>query len=73
MSNTFKLTRLPSVVEQTGYSRSAIYQKVGEGSFPQPVKLGPRAVAWVQSEVDEWCANRIEKSRKMHGTQADDA
>jgi prophage regulatory protein len=39
--------------------RSAIYQKVADGEFPAPVKISERCVAWVQSEVDAWTADRI--------------
>jgi len=29
------------------------------GTFPQPVKLGPRAIAWLSSEVESWMDERI--------------
>ena len=29
------------------------------GRFPRPVKIGPRAVAWVESEIDDWLRQRI--------------
>jgi prophage regulatory protein len=34
---------------------------MAEGTFPKPVKLGARAVAWVESEVEEWILARIEE------------
>lgn len=54
------LLRRPKVEARTGYSRSSIYAMMEAGDFPRPVKLGPRAVAWVESEVDAWIAARIE-------------
>ena len=30
---------------------------------PEPVRLGSRAVGWIESEVDEWIRRRIEESR----------
>jgi predicted DNA-binding transcriptional regulator AlpA len=54
-----ELRRLPDVCQQTGMSRATIYRKIGEGTFPAPVKLGARASAWVASEIDAWVAQRI--------------
>jgi Prophage CP4-57 regulatory protein (AlpA) len=40
-----------------------IYQMQAEGQFPQRIKLGERAVGWLESEVRDWLAIRIETSR----------
>ncbi|EKO3535984.1 AlpA family transcriptional regulator [Vibrio fluvialis] len=49
-----RFLKLKEVMEKTALSRSAIYRKMSDGEFPQSVSLGDRAVAWVESEVDEW-------------------
>lgn len=54
-----RLLRLPEVRVKTGKSTSSIYDAIGEGSFPRPVKVGPRTSAWVEAEVDAWIAERI--------------
>jgi len=46
------ILRLPVVRARTGLSRSTIYLKVSEGSFPRPISLGARSVGWVESEID---------------------
>jgi predicted DNA-binding transcriptional regulator AlpA len=46
----------------TGKSRSSVYRDVKVGSFPQPVKIGQRSVAWRSPDVDVWL-----KSRPMKG------
>ena len=51
--------RLPELIERIGYRRTAIYEKIEEGSFPRPVQLGPRAIAWVEEEIQEWMNERI--------------
>ena len=51
--------RLKEVMEMTGLSRSYVYQLMAEGDFPQSVSLGARAVAWVESEVQDWILERI--------------
>lgn len=50
--------RLPTVMQATGLGRSTIYRLVASGAFPRPVHLGPRAVAWRWSDLDEWSATR---------------
>ncbi len=49
-----RFLKLKEVMEKTALSRSAIYRKMDEGSFPQTVSLGDRALAWIDSEVEEW-------------------
>lgn len=58
------ILRLPTVKARTGLSRSTIYLRIAEGSFPAPVSLGGRAVGWIEAEVNDWLAERIEASRK---------
>lgn len=57
------ILRLPTVKGRTGLSRSTIYLRVSEGTFPKPVNLGARAVGWLESEIDGWLASRVEESR----------
>ena len=45
------ILRLPTVKATTGLSRSTIYQRIADGSFPKPVSLGARAVGWPEREV----------------------
>lgn len=60
---THKILRLPSVKARTGLSRSTIYLRISEGSFPKPVSLGGRAVGWIEAEVNDWLNRQIEASR----------
>lgn len=60
---THRILRLPEVMSRTGLSRSTIYLKVSQGNFPLPVNLGPRAVGWVEAEIQEWLEQQIEASR----------
>lgn len=54
-----RLLRRPEVESCTGLSRARIYESMDAGRFPRPVKIGPRAVAWVESEIDDWLRQRI--------------
>jgi prophage regulatory protein len=60
---THTILRLPAVKETTGLSRSTIYLRIAEGTFPRPVSLGSRAVGWLQAEVQQWLTGQIEKRR----------
>ena len=55
--------RFPEVKSLTGLSKSSLYALIRANSFPAPIQLGPRTVAWVRSEIRQWAAERIEASR----------
>lgn len=46
--------RLSSVKVRTGLSRSTIYSKIKDGTFPAPIPLGARAVGWLSRDIDLW-------------------
>ncbi len=60
---THTILRLPAVKVRTGLSRSTIYLRIAQGTFPKSVSLGGRAVGWVEAEVQEWLQRRIDASR----------
>ena len=57
---TYQIIRLKGVMAKTGLARSTIYAKLAEDLFPEPINLGPRAVGWVEQEIDDWLTSRIE-------------
>ncbi len=64
--NMLRILRRKQVESRTGLSRSTIYARIAEGSFPRSIDLGGgRAVGWVESEIDAWLQARIESSRKL--------
>jgi len=54
-----KLLKLKDVIAVTGLSRSHIYALISKGEFPRQAPLTMRAVAWVESEIEEWIDSRI--------------
>ena len=60
-----KFLRLVEVQRRVPYSRSTIYLKIQKGEFPAPIDLGARAVAWLEGDIDEWIALRIERGRAL--------
>lgn len=57
------LLRRKQVEANTGLTRSTIYALMSEGKFPKPVPLVGRTVAWTQSSIDKWIAERIAASK----------
>ncbi|MDO8862306.1 AlpA family transcriptional regulator [Haliea sp. E1-2-M8] len=51
--------RLPEVKAKSGLGSSSIYAGVADKTFPAPIKIGPRASAWLESEIDAWIAARV--------------
>ena len=51
---TVMFLRIQAVIHITGLSRSTLYRLIADDSFPRPVRLGPRAVAWRRSDIDAW-------------------
>ena len=50
--------RLPIVLHRTGLGRSTIYRMIANKQFPEQVRIGVRAVAWRQVDIDEWIEAR---------------
>lgn len=49
-----RILRLAEVKHLTGQSRTAIYEGMAEGTFPQSKRIGKRAVGWSSIEVQAW-------------------
>lgn len=57
-----RLIRMKEVIQKTGLSKSSIYDLLARDQLPKPVRLSPpggRSVAFVESEIDTWIAERI--------------
>lgn len=59
------ILRLPLVKSRTGLSRSSIYLRIAQGTFPKQISLGKRTVGWIESEIEAWLSNQIERSRSI--------
>jgi prophage regulatory protein len=58
------IIRRKQVEARTGLSRSTIYQRVTDGTFPKPINIGPRAVGWIESEITDWLNTQVQRSRE---------
>lgn len=60
-----RLIRLPRVKELTTLPTSAIYAAIAAGHFPKQIKIGERAVAWLESDVMAWIDARVAESKEV--------
>ena len=60
---TTRVLRLKEVPRVTGLGRSYIYQLQAERQFPHSIKIGVRAVGWLEDEVQAWIEHRSRVSR----------
>jgi prophage regulatory protein len=51
------ILRLPAVLERTGLSRSTLYRKIDQGTFPRQIKISERCAGWRSSAIDAWLKN----------------
>ncbi|MFG6433001.1 helix-turn-helix transcriptional regulator [Roseateles sp. LYH14W] len=57
-AQTSVFVRMPKLRQMTGLGRTTIYRLMAQNLFPNPVRLGPRAVGWRVSDIDAWSAAR---------------
>jgi len=57
-----RFIRLHELTAVTGMSRSTIYNRMKDGSFPRSYQLGDRLVAWLEKDVESWMASKVEGS-----------
>lgn len=60
-STPASILRLKDLQQRIKLSRSTIYAKIAAGDFPSPITLGPRAVGWLESDIQKWITSRILK------------
>lgn len=53
-----RLLRLPEVLCRIPVSRTSWWAGIRKGIYPSPVRLGPRTVAWKESDIDKLCNGR---------------
>lgn len=60
---THTLIRRPEVLRRCGISNTTLHRLIHAGDFPPSIRVGPRAVAWVEAEVSDWIKQRIYAGR----------
>lgn len=68
LTENLRLIRRKEVQTKTGLGASSIYAMMQQGTFPKAVNISERRVAWIESEVDTWIAERIANHRASIAT-----
>lgn len=61
-SGNKQVLRLAAVMHKTGLPKSTIYLRINQGDFPGQVRLGPRSVGWLLTDVESWLDERVRAS-----------
>lgn len=54
-----RIIRLRTVLARTGLSRSTLYRKIAEGTFPAQIKISVNGAGWRESEINRWVDNPV--------------
>lgn len=57
MSTAERIIRLRTVLSRTGLSRTTLYRKIAEGTFPRQVKISVHGAGWHESAINRWIAD----------------
>lgn len=57
-----RLLRKPAVIDRVALSDTTIWRKVRAGTFPKPLHISAGAVAWRESDIEAWIAQRVAES-----------
>ena len=60
-----RIIRLKTVLSRTGLSRSTIYRKIAEGTFPAQLKISTNGTGWHESDINRWIADPVSWRPKM--------
>lgn len=52
-----RILRIKAVLDRTGLSRSTLYRKIQDGTFPKQVQISTRCAGWRESAVNAWMSN----------------
>lgn len=54
-----RILRMKSVLLQTGLSKSTLYRRIADGTFPRQFRIGEQSIGWYESEVNKWVADPL--------------
>lgn len=60
-SSQINFIRMPRTKQKTGLSHGGVYLHMQQGTLPSSIRIGEKAVAWIESEIDAVIKARIER------------
>lgn len=58
-----RFIRREKVLSKVGLSTSEIYRRIAAGTFPKQIRLGAKAVAWLEADIDQWILEQVEAAQ----------
>lgn len=57
MAEPDRILRIRTVLQRTGLSRSTLYRKIQDGTFPRQVQISIHGAGWRESAINHWIAD----------------
>ena len=54
-----RIVRMKTVLARTGLSKSTIYRKIAEGTFPPRIRISINGAGWKESDINRWVENPV--------------
>jgi prophage regulatory protein len=59
MPDLDRIIRIRTVLARTGLSRSTLYRKMNEGTFPSQVRISIHGAGWRESAINRWIEDPV--------------
>ncbi|PSM17376.1 AlpA family phage regulatory protein [Nitratireductor sp. StC3] len=69
MDQPDRIIRLRTVLVRTGLSRSTIYRKIAEGTFPAQIKISIHGAGWRESDINRWIEDPVSWRPRREGDE----
>lgn len=66
---TDRYLRRTEIERSTGLSRTSIYRRIHEGTFPEPYNLGGNCIRWREQDLIDWKSPH-ERAQAAHSNWA---
>jgi len=54
------LMKIGAVLSAVSLSKTELYRRIANGTFPKPVRLGPQRIAFLQKDIENWILAHVE-------------
>ena len=54
-----RILRMRTVLQRTGLSRSTLYRKMHDGTFPHQLRISEHCCGWRESAINGWVADPV--------------
>ncbi|MEF2074911.1 helix-turn-helix transcriptional regulator [Consotaella aegiceratis] len=65
-----RIVRMNTVLARTGLSKSTIYRKIAEGTFPSQLRISTNGAGWRESDINRWVADPVGWRPESHTDEA---